>query len=151
MCMFIVLYPQFRRLYNFNSWYQNCLLCSLISSEEKSRFAHFCRSHSQSLQLSSLVPWSTHQCWEACQPLLRISCIMTREPVTRPSTNRAQRFSSPVIWWELVTTRYLLLNSAIVAIVGRTSYSDSNTDALLYTDRQCMLMKKWKKCVVTSL
>ena len=55
----------------------------------------------------------THQCWvdrggmiwKACPTPLHMAGNVTRATVTHPSTNRAQRCLTSVIWRELVTTR----------------------------------------------
>ena len=60
------------------------------------------------------VPPGTHHCWvdrggmiwKACPTPLHMADSVTRAPaVTHPSTNRAQRCLTSVIWRELVTTR----------------------------------------------
>ena len=59
------------------------------------------------------VPPGTHHCWvgrgcmiwKACPTPLHMTGRVTRAPVTHPSTNRARRCLTSVIWRELVTTR----------------------------------------------
>ena len=60
------------------------------------------------------VPPGTHHCWvdrggmiwKACPTPLHMANSVTRAPaVTHPSTNRARRCLTSVIWRELVTTR----------------------------------------------
>ena len=58
------------------------------------------------------VPPGTHHCWvdrggmiwKTCPTPLHTAGSMTRASVTHPSTNRARRCLTSVIWWELVTT-----------------------------------------------
>ena len=59
------------------------------------------------------VPPGTHRCWvdrggmiwKACPTPLHMAGSVTRAAVTHPSTNRARRCLTSVIWRELVTTR----------------------------------------------
>ena len=59
------------------------------------------------------VPPGTHHCWvdrggmiwKACPTPLHMAGSVTRAAVTHPSTNRARRCLTSVIWRELVTTR----------------------------------------------
>ena len=77
------------------------------------RFCALCCSYSQSLQFIFLVPPGTHHCWvdrssviwEACPTPLHMTGSVTRAAVTHPSTNRAQRCLTSVLWRELITIR----------------------------------------------
>ena len=63
-------------------------------------------SYSQSLQLNFFVPPGTHHCWvdrggmvwNACLTPLHIAGSVTRTLITHPSTNRAWRCLTSIIW-----------------------------------------------------
>ena len=109
--MFIVWYPfefsrpQFTLLVLALFYIQSHLFWGELS------ICALCCSYSQSLQLRFLVPPGTHHCWvdrgdmiwEASPTPLHMTGSMTRAPVTHPSTKRAQRCLTSVIWRELVT------------------------------------------------
>ena len=86
------------------------LVRSHLLWEEFSAFSAAIAIHNSPL----FVPPGTHHCWvdrggmiwKACPTPLHMADSVTRAPaVTHPSTNRARRCLTSVIWRELVTTR----------------------------------------------
>ena len=77
------------------------------------------------------VPPGTHHCWvdrggmiwKACPTPLHMADSVTRAPaVTHPSTNRARRCLTSVIWRELVTTRPCATTTTLLAHIVKNHW-----------------------------
>ena len=107
--MFILWYPiVFSRLHNGHRYVlEHSLILSHLIWGEFSAFSADNAIHSSQF----FVPPGTHNCWvdrgvmiwKACPIPLHMPGSMTRAPITLPGTNQAWRWSTSVIWRELVT------------------------------------------------
>ena len=99
-------YLEFSRLHSLHPWYWNSLLCNFISSCENSVLFQHTIHH-----CPNFVQPGTHHCWvdrggviwEACPIPLHMVSSVSWAPVTHPSTNRAGRGLTFVIWEEVTT------------------------------------------------